>query len=247
MALEIAVNGIRVSTRMHENEKGRILFVHGMWMGGWVWENILKYFAAAKYSTFVIEKNRGDSFHELLENVQAIASAVRRRGLPFYIVGHSLGGLIALKCSADRVVAIAPAPPHGVFFKSPASMRLLRRWGTLFRIFTNRSFIPKREDLLDFVLNEVEYPEATLPLLEEDSGRVAKEIIVGKVKVQKNFTPTTLIACLDDHLFTKEMVYETAKKMAARYDIVLGGHCPMLGKKEERAELAEVLLSWLER
>src|SRR5215208_5956579 len=93
-----------------------ILFVHGMFVGGWVWENYLRYFAERGYPGYALTLRGHEggatvmdlgrvSLHDFVEEAVAAARALPASpagaGAPGgdrpVVMGHSMGGLIAQK------------------------------------------------------------------------------------------------------------------------------------------------------
>ena len=63
-----------------------------------------------------------ESFDDYLLDFEALLGAAARPGIPFFLMGHSMGGTIAALYAAERL-AHAPAhrqPPAGLSLSSPA-------------------------------------------------------------------------------------------------------------------------------
>ncbi|MEQ8458697.1 MAG: alpha/beta hydrolase [Sandaracinaceae bacterium] len=109
-----------------------IVFVHGMFMTGSCWEPIAAHFTSLGHRCLTPSWPCRDGEPEALRAapdpglraltlthvVDHMAAQVEALDEPPILVGHSMGGLIvqllAQSGLGSRVVAIAPAPPHGV-------------------------------------------------------------------------------------------------------------------------------------
>ncbi len=114
----------------------KLLFIHGICTGAWVWEpNFLPYFAALGYDSYALSL-RGHGASEGRENVRQftlsdfgedIAWALKEIGGPAVIVGHSLGGgvlqnFVQRGGQAAGFVLLCSAPPHGLIRASIAML-----------------------------------------------------------------------------------------------------------------------------
>lgn len=125
-----------------------VLFVHGICLGAWVWEEtFLPYFAGHGYPTYAVSlrghgRSRGRERVEhwqLRDFADDLAWAMSRIEGPTVIIGHSMGGGVTqyyLRAGrpAAGVVLLASAPPHGLM---RASMAMYQRnptlWDELYR------------------------------------------------------------------------------------------------------------------
>ena len=106
----------------------RLLFVHGISTGAWVWErSFLPYFAEHGYESFALSlRGHGNSEgrdrirdFSLGDFADDVAETVKKIGGDVVIVGHSLGGgvlqnYIKRGGAASGVVLLCSAPPHGL-------------------------------------------------------------------------------------------------------------------------------------
>ena len=80
------------------NNKTRIVFISGMFAGGWIWEKVLTTFPNDQYEVKVINQPLG----EIGSSIDSLLDFVNRNFIDNYsgkviLVGNSLGSLIALK------------------------------------------------------------------------------------------------------------------------------------------------------
>ena len=109
--IELHERGIYIESWLPERRSRRkpILFVHGELAGSWLWERYLGYFAARGWEGHAINlrnhywSQTADpttlSFETYTEDVVA---ALERFGSSVVVVGHGMGGLLALK-AAERM------------------------------------------------------------------------------------------------------------------------------------------------
>ncbi len=118
--------------------RGPLVLVHGLWTGGWCWQNWATHFCNLGWECWAI--NFRGRFEERTRpilrklNFAACVDDVRRiiRSSPFppVVVAHSLGGLVAQKAAeAETISALVllscPAPKQ-LQPAAPRSLRLLR-------------------------------------------------------------------------------------------------------------------------
>lgn len=90
-------------TRSKPAAAPRVLLVHGLWLGAWALRPLQARLADAGFSA------RAFSFHTREERPRAVAARLRQHAGaaagPVHVVGHSLGGLVALLAFADEAGA----------------------------------------------------------------------------------------------------------------------------------------------
>lgn len=174
--------------------KGKIVFCHGAWVGGWVWETFAPHLADQGYECYVPTwRGRYDSkpvsdlgrvsVYDLIED----ALAVVRKVQPNFVIGESAGGLIAQKVAEavpdlKGVVLMNSAPP----FMVPASPKVLRsQIKYLPDLIFSKPNMPSFEDYKDLILNNVPDDEAPdfYARICPESGRALREMSMGKIKV----------------------------------------------------------------
>ena len=113
--IEIQERGIYIESWLPERRSRRkpILFVHGELGGSWVWERYLGHFAARGWEGHALNLRNHHwsqtadpatlSFDTFTEDVVA---SLERLGPSTVVVGHGMGGLLALK-AAERMPAAA--------------------------------------------------------------------------------------------------------------------------------------------
>lgn len=154
-------------------KRADILFVHGAWCASWCWEPFfLPWFAQAGYDCAAINLRghgrsggslRGASIAGYLADMRAVAETMDD---PF-IVGHSMGGFLALHYAREYrvrgIALMASVPPEGA-------------WGTLWRMLRERPFLAlKCLALLDFRHASADRDYARRLLFSREIGRSDKD------------------------------------------------------------------------
>jgi pimeloyl-ACP methyl ester carboxylesterase len=111
--IELSDRGIYIESWLPERRSRRrpLLFVHGELAGSWVWEQHLQYFAARGWEGHALNlrnhfwSQTADpttlSFDTYTEDV---LEAIERLGSAVVVIGHGMGGLLALKAAERRPV-----------------------------------------------------------------------------------------------------------------------------------------------
>ena len=112
--IELHDRGIYIESWLPERRSRRkpLLFVHGELAGSWVWERFLPYFAGRGWEGHALNLRNHHwsqtadptqlSFDTYTEDVVA---AVDRLGPQVVVIGHGMGGLLALKAAERMTVA----------------------------------------------------------------------------------------------------------------------------------------------
>ena len=124
-----------------------ILMIHGMWSGGWVWENYKDFFGNKRYACITPTLKHHDinpdapadyrlGTTSLRDYVDELEQLIHKLATPPILMGHSMGALIAQILTgrglAEATVLLAPAAPYGIMALRPSVVRTfltsLIRW-----------------------------------------------------------------------------------------------------------------------
>jgi pimeloyl-ACP methyl ester carboxylesterase len=234
-----------------------LLFVHGMWGGGWCFEHYLCFAAGAGHEAWALNL-RGHhgsrpvadlgtvTFADYVADVAAVLDAVG----PAVVVGHSMGGLLAqsVACRRDVLAAVlvASVPPPGIPLASWALARRAPRYALA--ILGRRAFRVCATDAEALALNALpeDAREAMAARFVEDSGRVAWQVAFGEVEPPAPFRcPALVVGATADRLTPAALQRRIAARYGADYLEVLGrGH--MLPVEPGWQASIGRILSWLD-
>jgi pimeloyl-ACP methyl ester carboxylesterase len=254
--------GLTIDTRDPTTEQRRplpILFIHGMWEGGWLWENYLDVLSGQGYRCHALylrghdparpDPNLGKlTIQRYIADVRAVAAEL---GNPI-LIGHSMGGLIVQKLAEltdpPAAVTIAPAAPRGIFaLNTWALLRISVRHSP--EIFGGRPLMLSQAEMNALLLNRLPPAEQTrvYAKLVPESGRQTFDIAVAGLPVaaERVRCPLLVLGATDDQITPAKMVRKIARKYSATYR-EYRGHAHMLMIEQGWREIASEVVEWLE-
>jgi pimeloyl-ACP methyl ester carboxylesterase len=247
-----------------------IVMIHGMWAGGWVWDDWVPILERRGYACLAPTLRYHDvsprtppdalGFASLLDYAHDLEREIDSLAEPPILLGHSMGGILAQMMAARgraRAVALlSPMPPQGINVLSLASLRMFRRtlmsWG-----FWGRPTRPDFADAVASMLGHLSGAErrAVYDRLVHESGRVgcetgfwfldphrAKWVDASRVEC-----PVLVLAGAEDRLHPPSMM----RKVARRYErhstyMEIPGHGHWLVGEPGWQEIAEHVADWLD-
>lgn len=249
-----------------------IVMIHGMWCGGWCWENYQKFFVGKGYHCLTPNLR----FHDvnpkappnpqlgttsLLDYVEDLEKEIRKLDTLPILMGHSMGGLLSQilgsRGLAKALVLVTPAAPHGIIALKPSVIKsfwsALTKWG-----FWRK---PMRQTFAEAVystmhLLTVEEQKGLFDRYVYESGRAACEIGfwffdskgAAKVNEAKVTCPVLVIAGAQDRITPASVV----RKIAEKYKAVttyreLTNHAHWVIVEPGWQEIAEYISDWLNK
>jgi len=237
-----------------------VLFVHGLWAGAWIWERWLSEASARGWDAWALELRgrRGSRpvadlgkvrIEDLVTDVRDALSHLDDAVL----VGHSMGGLVSQVVAATdpRVRAAAflcSVPPAGIVALSGPVAR--RAWRYLPALAGGGLVRERRADAEVLIMNRMTPAErdAAFPRFIPDSGTVARQIALGRVRVDpaRVTCPVLVGGATDDRISPPSIHPKLVTRYGAESMVFTGrGHLVML---EEGSEAnANRVLDWAER
>jgi pimeloyl-ACP methyl ester carboxylesterase len=234
-----------------------VLCLHGLFAGNWVFERFLPLVAARGHPAAALSF-RGHPPAPAIPSIgrtsiaaycHDAAEAARALDRPI-VVGHSLGGLVALLLAARNlvraVVLVSSAPPRGItVLSAPLLLRMPRYLPAL---LFSRPFLPRPGDLDALVLNRVPVRERELlrGRFVADSGRAARQAALGSCAVELDASRPPLLVVGGDH--DRFVPVGVARRLAERFDAplhVARGHGHFLFGEPGWEEHAAVMLDWI--
>jgi len=249
-----------------------IVMIHGMWGGGWNWENFKQFFEGKGYHCLAPtlrfhdidpkappHPQLGDT--SLLDYAQDLEKEIRKLDTTPILMGHSMGGLLAQILGSrglgKALVLLAPAPPRGIMALKLSVIRgflsPLARWGfwrkPMRQTFAEAAYstmhlLRKEEQkrLYDRYVYESGWAACEIGLWFLDRKRAAE------VEASKVTCPVLIIVGSQDRIMPASVV----RKTAAKYKAVatyreLPDHAHWLIIEPGWQEIAELISNWLKQ
>jgi non-heme chloroperoxidase len=238
--------------------KAPVLCLPGMFAGAWVFDDVLPLLASRGYPASAISYRGHPPLPPLLsigrESLAAFVAdacaAARELDRPI-VIGHSLGGLVALLMAGQNLVRaavlVSPAPPGGISILSPPIVARMASY--LPAMLFSRPWMPTTAHLDAMVLNNV--PPADRAAIRDrfvpDSGRAAREIALGAFKVPADAVRAPMLVVGAKH--DRFIPVGASRRVAARYGAdfhVAEDHGHFLFAEPGWEREASVLLDWLD-
>lgn len=191
--IELHDRGLYIESWLPERRSRRkpLLFVHGELTGSWLWERYLGYFAGRGWEGHALNLRNHHwsltadpaelSFDTYTEDV---VSALERLGASTVVIGHGMGGLLALK-AAERmpisgVVLLGPELPRDL--RPPARPYELREIPEVYgRSLIGWETLPERllRDHRDLTLADVLRIQHLLGQKPHEAGAARRQVLAG--------------------------------------------------------------------
>jgi pimeloyl-ACP methyl ester carboxylesterase len=191
--IELHDRGLYIESWLPERRSRRkpLLFVHGELGGSWSWERYLGYFAARGWEGHALNlrnhywSQTADPTELSFESyVDDVGAAIDRLGAGVVVVGHGMGGLLAMKASERRpiggLVLIAAEPPLDV--RDSAQPHAIRDVPDVFGPSTiGWSVLPERlrRDDADLTLADILRIQHLMGQKPHESGRARRAMLRG--------------------------------------------------------------------
>jgi alpha-beta hydrolase superfamily lysophospholipase len=237
--LEIRLGLYRAEVFPPENPRynARLLLVHGLWAGAWCWRHFGSFFAHRGWEVIAPDlRGRPGSREaaigdvELEDYLEDVRAWIAEAGDPPVVIGHDLGGLLAL--AAPRSIAcravIALAPPFAAAHVE-AYRRRLRAGSGWFR----RRTAPPAEG------------DAPPPGLQPDSARVVRSLLAGEPALEPLDVPALVVAGSRDPWLDPARLEAAARALGCAFELRAAAHWDLEGRGFERQ--VDVLQRWLVR
>jgi non-heme chloroperoxidase len=261
--IELLDRGLYIESWLPERRSRRkpLLFIHGELAGSWVWERYLGYFASRGWEGHALNlrnhywSQTADPASLTFESyTEDLMAAVDRLGAATVVVGHGMGGLLALK-AAERMpvgglVLLSPEPPREL--RVPARPHELRDipdvygsevigWATL-----QEKLVRDHRDLTRDDVRRIQHMLGQKP---HESGAAKREVLTG-VPVDRRpleSVPKLVVGAGLDHHVPEPGTERLAEWLGARYE-PFGAHSHfglVLGEQSYQ-QVADAVRAFLE-
>jgi pimeloyl-ACP methyl ester carboxylesterase len=210
--------------------------IHGMWGGGWYWENYKTFLEEKGYQCITptlpyhdmdpaAEPDPALGTMSLLDYAQYLEGVISELDSPPIVIGHSMGGLLAQILAsrglAKALVLLTPASPRGVLALKPSVIwsfiSVMIKWG-FWKKPMRLSFGKAVYSMLHLLSPEEQ--KKTYESFVYESGRAAFEIgfwlldskRASAVDESKVTCPVLVIASKEDRITPASVVRNVAKK-----------------------------------
>jgi len=180
---------VALSLTSNAQETKNILFIHGAWSTGDVWENFEEYFESLGYNSFtptfqfhsVNEKNDSLIGTSIFDYISDLKELIKSMDTPPVVVAHSMGFIVGQKLAEvnviDKLILIGAPVNYGMM--PPKDTINAVKWVGSVKDLKNKQIKPSFEQAklvlfnnLDSEQQEIEFENLTF-----ESGQVMKEVI----------------------------------------------------------------------
>jgi len=261
--IELLDRGLYIESWLPERRSRRkpLLFVHGELTGSWLWERFLGYFAGRGWEGHALNlqnhfwSRTADptelSFDTYTEDVVA---ALERLGPSTVIIGHAMGGLLALK-AAERmpiagIVLISSELPRDL--RVPARSHELREVPPVFgRSLVGWEILPEKlqRDHRDLTIDDVMRIQHLLGQKPHESGAARRQVLQGVSVDRRPFVeiPRLVIGGGLDRTVPEGASERLADWLGAAYEpFGAHSHYGLVIGEQSHQQVAEAIRSFLD-
>ncbi len=236
-----------------------LVLVHGLWSGSWCWRLWATHFSNLGWECWAVnfrgrfEKKAYDvlrqlSFQDCLEDLKRV---VRSVPFPPVLIGHSSGGLIALKVAQEErvsaLILLSSLPPGQMEFSTSRTLKLLRL-KYLPLIFLRRPFRLEEKDFRRNWLASV--PEGRQPdvlkRMVPESSHLVTEFFSRHVQIdpERIQCPVLVVGGSEDRLVPLASLHKMTRSLGG--DILeYPGHGHWMVEEEEGERIVRDIHRWV--
>jgi pimeloyl-ACP methyl ester carboxylesterase len=261
--IELTERGLYIESWLPERRSRRkpLLFLHGELAGSWLWERFLGYFAGRGWEGHALNlrnhfwSQTADpttlSFESYTDDV---LSAIERFGEGVVVVGHGMGGLLALKAvERHRVAALvllSPEPPAGL--RGPALPHELREIPDVYgKDLLGWATLPEKlqRDQRDLTIADVLRIQHLLGQKPHESGHARRQMLRG-ISIDRDALsdiPTLVVGAGLDRVVPESSSERLAEWLSAGYEpFGAHSHYGLVLGEQSHTQVADAVRSFLE-
>jgi len=261
--IELHDRGVYIESWLPERRSRRkpLLFVHGELTGSWLWERYLGYFAARGWEGHALNLqnhfwSRTVDPAELTFDsyVEDVVACLHRLGPSTVVIGHGLGGLLALKAAEEApiggLVLLSPEPPAAV--RPAAETHELRDVPDVYgRARIGWSTLPERllRDHRDLTIADVLRVQHLLGQKPHESGRARRSVLAGVEVDPERFAevPRLVIGAGLDQFVPEPTAERVADWLGAEYEpFGAHSHYGLIVGEQSHQQVADAIRGFLE-
>ena len=242
--------------------KPKVILVHGGFCGGWAFDVFRQPFEAAGYACLAPNLrghgpgNRGVAGVSMTDFAADIAALIEAEPEPPVLIGHSMGGLVAMMAAAKAKVRglalLAPSPPWGVpgaSLEEAASAMTLHALGPFWLQAVEPDYTSARHYSLDRLDQATR--KAVFDRMSPESGRALWETLnwwldpfmTTSVPADRIKAPALVVVGARDLIHPPATVRQTAERLGADYR-VFDGMSHWLHGEPGWEDVAKACLDW---
>jgi non-heme chloroperoxidase len=261
--IELHDRGIYIESWLPERRSRRrpLLFVHGELAGSWLWERYLGYFASRGWEGHAV--NLRNHYWSLSADpttltfdtyTDDVVAALERLGDGVVVVGHGMGGLLALKAAERQpvggLVLISPELPREL--RVSARQHELREVAEVYgkdRIGWETLSERIQRDQVDLTLDDVRRIQHLLGQKPHESGAALRQMLMG-VAVDREAladVPALVIGGGLDRLVPEPGSERLADWLGATYEpFGAHSHFGLVAGEHSHVQVADAIRAFLE-
>jgi pimeloyl-ACP methyl ester carboxylesterase len=235
-----------------------VLFIHGAFADHHGFQAMCMQFSDAGYNSYAVSRRgrlnqspknaKNLVFTDYLQDTISIIQEIKPTPI---LIGHSLGGLLAMKAveiikDIPALVLINTAPPAML---TAQPIALPHFFPLLPKIFTGMPFKPSISAFKTLALQMLNQPdkERIANSLVPESGKVYRQMMLGQISLSKDYKkiPTLVIGSSQDRIISKGLNKKTVKKLDANYK-EYNKHGHWIIEEEGIEQVTKDILNWLD-
>lgn len=219
-----------------------VLLVHGAFLGSWVWEAVIAELKDRGIAASAVDLTSQSADGTLERDAQAVRDALVALGEPVVLVGHSYGGAVITRASADNddvahlVYLCAALPQKGeavgdLMGRDPEPQADL---STAMDVREDGTATMKRDAARAAYINDATEEQAG-PVLDRMGAHALGTLGEAATGLGWQQHPGTYVMTLQDRFFSQALQREFASHLGNTVEVD-SGHGPMITKPVEVAD-----------